>query len=446
MTIQEVLALLWRRKLIVLIVTLATIAAAVGALRLVTPIYESSSTLVLRPTDETGDDFSFFYALEQIVPIYANAATTSATYQIASDQSNGEPLGSVSVQTYRQSPILGITGRDDEPEVAQRTAQAITDALIEQVDAGRVGLPSLELTEIDRAGLPSEPVFPRTMLTLFVAGLIGLALGVAAAFLRESMTSRVESAADLSTIAGVPVYAEIAHEPRIKRLHSAESLARDPEFRRLHEGLRDLRTNLHFSHGSVKSIVVTSPAGRHGKTTISFGLAVTYARAGLRTLLVDGDLRRGRMAEMLNVARGPGLIEILRGSSVDRSTRKTTLSTLHLITRGDQIVDPGELLQAKFPALLRKLEEKYDVVVIDATPLVPVNDARVMASAAEATLIVVSAVSATRRQVRAAMERLSLISVAPTAAVLNHAKTARGDDYDYVEAEPSRRRVSALRT
>lgn len=445
MSVQDVLELLWRRKLVLVAVAVSVVALAYGALRTVEPVYESTSTLVLRPDAATENDFSFFYALQQIVPIYANAATTQVTKDAASTEVDG-PLGSVSVHTFRDSPIIKISSRADDPERARDTAQAITDALLRQVDAGRVGLATLELTQIDSPVASSTPVFPRTKLTLLVAGLLGIGLGVGAAFLRESLTSRVETAADLASVSGVPVFAEIPHEASVARLHSVESLVRDARFRRLHDALRDLRTNLHFSNADLKSIVVTSPPGRHGKTTISFGLAVTYARAGARTLLVDGDLRRGRIAELLAVGPGAGLIEVLRGAPIDKAVRPTSLPTLHLLTRGDQIIDPGELLQVKFSTLLRKLEEMYDVVVVDSTPLMPINDARVMASFAEATLLVASASTATRRQVRAAVERLALISVTPTAAVLNGAKTARGDYYEYAATERPRRRLSVLRS
>ncbi len=444
MNVQEVLELLWRRKVVLVAVAAATVGAAAVALQLVTPIYESTSTLVLRPAEENEDDFSFFYALEQIVPIYANAATTRETRELARGYLGGS-LGSISVRTFRQSPIIKISARDSDPALASGSAQAVSEALLLQVDNGRVGLRSLELTQIDRPSPSSTPIFPRTKFTLAVATLLGLALGVAAAFLRDSMGSKVETAEGLATLTGLPVYAEIRHEPAVRRLRSADSLVGDAQFRRLHESLRDLRTNLHFSHGNLKSIVVTSPEGRHGKTTVSFGLAVTYARAGARTLLVDGDLRRGRISEFFAGSRGAGLMEVLRGAAVEMAIRPTGLPNLFLMTRGEQIFDPGELLQAKFSTLLRSLEEMYDVVVLDATPLAPVNDARVMASFAEATLLVASATAATRRQVRAAVARLSLISVTATAAVLNDAKTARGDYYEYAEPERPRRGISVLR-
>ena len=86
-------------------------------------------------------------------------------------------------------------------------------------------------------------------------------------------------------------------------MHSAEDLATDPRLRMVAEALRDLRTNLLFTDDTIRSIVVTSPDGSHGKTTVAFGLAATLARSGTRTLLIDADLRRGRIAELLSPPR-----------------------------------------------------------------------------------------------------------------------------------------------
>jgi capsular exopolysaccharide synthesis family protein len=195
------------------------------------------------------------------------------------------------------------------------------------------------------------------------------------------------------------------------------------------EALRDLRTNLLFTKGNLRSIVVTSPEGSHGKTTVSFGLAVSFARSGARTLLVDADLRKGRVSELLQVQRTPGLSEILRGHPVETAIRHTSLENLDFITGGMLGEDPGELLMSEFPNLLHQFERTYDMVVIDTTPLVPVSDARIIARFGKATLIVASAGSTTRRQLKTAVERLQLISVQPTGAVLNNYRAASKTAY-----------------
>ena len=157
------------------------------------------------------------------------------------------------------------------------------------------------------------------------------------------------------------------------------------------EALRDLRTNLLFTKGNLRSIVVTSPEGSHGKTTVSFGLAVSFARAGARTLLIDADLRKGRVSELLNVQRTPGLSEVLRGHPLETAIRHTSLDNLDFLTGGQLGEDPGELLMSEFPSLLHQLERSYDMVVLDSTPLVPISDARIIARFGKATLIVASA-------------------------------------------------------
>lgn len=420
MELRELIDVLWRRKLIVLAVALLVVGAAIGALRLVTPIYESTATLVLRPEGK-DDDFSFFYALDAIVPIYSNAATTRTTYALASEKL-GRPIGAISVQTFKDTPIITIRARDPDPAHARNSARVVSETLIERVEQGGIGVPSLEVRLIDQPEAAVEPVFPRYSLSIAVAILLGSALGMGAALLRENLTNKVETSDDLANLAGVPCYAEIPAEPAVRRLKTPEVLTTDASYRPVYESLRDLRTNLRFSNGDLKSILVTSPEGRHGKTTVSFGLAVSLARAGSRTLLVDGDLRRGRIAELLGVEREPGLIDVLGGASLEEVIKPTSLEMLDLLTGGKRMDDPGELLQTEFPNVLRRMEELYEVIVIDSTPLIPVNDARIIASFAESTVVVASAESVTRRQVRKAIERLNLISVAPTAVVLNNSK------------------------
>jgi receptor protein-tyrosine kinase len=445
MDFRELLEVLWRRKLVVGLVTLLAVGAAIGALRTVTPQYESTSTLSLNPRNPR-DDIFILSTINAVVPVYATAATAGSTLNAARDKLGGH-LASVNVRTFTDTPIIKLNARDPDPKVAQRSAQAVTDVLIDRVTKNQVGIPSVKLTQIDVPQVATSPVFPRTKLTLVVAFLMGIAFGIAAALLRENLTSKVETTEALAQLAGVPTFAEVPNEPAVTRVHDPSDLMGNPRLRALSESLRDLRTNLLFSTGNARSIVITSPEGSHGKTTLSLGLAVTMARAGSRTVLVDADLRKGRLAEMIAMTRSPGLIDVLKGAPIEQVAQRSSLEGLDIITGGELEADPGELLMSEFPAVLRALEEEYDCVVVDTTPLVPVNDARVVASTAESVVIVASAESATRRQVRSAVERLRLVSVAPTAVVLNNSRAARAKGYygylappDEVEKKPRRGR------
>ena len=432
MSVNETLSVLWHRKLIVVVVTLLAIGAAIGGLKLVTPVYESSSTLALSPTD-LNRDFVFFSAVDTIVPIYATAAETEDTKQAARGRLDGR-LADISVRTFPSAPILKIRARGGDRALVQRSAQAVTDVLLQRVSSGEVGVPSIRLNEIDRPRYPGSPVFPDDKLTIAIAGLLGLGFGIGAAFLRENVSSKIRTRSDLAGAAGVPVYAELPNERALRQPLSPEELVSSPALRPITEALRELRTNLAFTKEGVSSIVVTSPEGSHGKTTVAVGLAATMARAGLRTILVDADLRRGRIHERVGTERFPGLHEALNGANLSGVIRRTGLPNLDVLTGGRLLTDSGELLGSSFPQLLGRLEELYEAVVIDTTPLVPINDARVIASYAGKTIIVASAGGTSERVVREAVERLALLSVRPTAAVLNKSKGRGAKDY-YAAAE-----------
>jgi capsular exopolysaccharide synthesis family protein len=422
----------------VLIIMMIQIGFAIVGLRLVTPLYESTSTLSLTPRNEEGSSLIFFGALEGIVPVYTDAAESHRTRELADANFPGE-LPGLSIDTFEETPLIKLKVRDPDPEVARDAVEAYSRALLEREADEDFGFRSLKLDQIDEPIAASTPVYPNTTLTLAVAGLLGLAFGAAAAFLRESYTTKVETSEMLSRLAGVPCFGEIPSEPAVRRIKQVEDLGSNTRLRGVAEAFRDLRTNLLFAEENPGSILITSPEGSHGKTTVALGLAVTLARSQARTLLVDGDLRKGRLADALGMQRAPGLAECLVGAPVEDAIQATSMDTLDVVTAGGPIGDPGELLLAEFAGVLERFEEIYELVVVDSPPTSPVNDSRIMARFTGGTLVVASADSATRRTVRDAVQRLSLIGVRPTAVVLNHAPVPGGRDY-YGYLEPTRPR------
>jgi tyrosine-protein kinase len=427
-TFNELLGVFWRRKLLVLLVTLLVLIPAYAATRVVHKQYESTATLALAPKSSSANDIVLFGILDEVVPTYADAATSRTTLDRAK-QILGRGLCPISVDTFKGTGLMKIHSRCTHPRLAQLSAAAVVQALKERVDSGAVGISSMKLSQIDAPAFPTAAVFPRTRLTMLVALILGLGLGLGAAVLRETLTTKIESADELAEVSGVPVYAEIPAEAAVAKLHTPLDLATQPRLRIVAEALRDLRTNLLFADDTTRSVVITSPDGSHGKTTVAFGLAATLARAGAKTLLIDADLRRGRLAEMLELPRTPGLVDVLQKEVTLEEAVHTTSDGLSVLVGGSRAVNPGELLTSGFPSLLSRLEQQYQAIVIDSTPVIPISDARIVARYADATLIVARAGTALRRSVRAAVERLELISVKPTATVLNYSTDVRPSNY-----------------
>jgi capsular exopolysaccharide synthesis family protein len=426
--LNDLLRVLWQRKLLIIVIVAAVIGAAFGATKLVTPKYESTATLALTPRGSGGNDLILYGILDQVVPFYADAAGSRTTRERAANRL-GRSLGDITVQTFSGTGLMKIRARSSKPRLAQASAASVTDVVLGRAELGEIGTPSFKLNEIDTPALPTSAVFPRTRLTLLVAALLGIGLGIGAAVLRENFATKVETADDLAVASGLPVFAEIPAEGAVLKMHSTEELATQPRLHVVAEALRDLRTNLLFTDDSIRSVVITSPDGRHGKTTVAFGLAATLSRAGARTILVDCDLRRGRVAEMLQLPRTPGLMDVLVGETQLERVIRPTEDGPDVLVGGRRSGDPGELLTQEFPAVLTELERDYDAVIIDATPVIPISDARILARYADATLLVARAGTASRRQVRQAVERLALISVQPTAAVLNHSGEVSRSSY-----------------
>ena len=431
MTFNDLLRVFWRRKLLIIFITVAVIVPSYVGTRLVAPEYESTATLALQPKGNNPQAAFLWSTLDSIVPVYTDAATSGKTFRRAQGILGG-PLAAITVQAFKGTSTIKIKARSTKPRLAQLSAAAVTQALIDRTHAkdNAIGDPSLQLIQIDTPELPTVQVFPRVKLTIFVAALLGLGLGLGAALLRESLTTKIETAEDLAKVTGVPVYAELPSETAIvKKMRAPEDLAEQPRLRIVAEAMRDLRTNLLFSDDSIRSLVVTSPDGSHGKTTVAFAFAATLARAGTRTLLVDADLRRGRIAELLELERSPGLMDVLLDHTPLKEAIRRTSDGLDVLPSGRRSADPGELLTSEFPALLSRLERQYEAVIIDSTPVIPISDARIVARHADGTLLVARAGFALRRQVRTAVERLELINVKPTAAVLNYSDAVRRSSY-----------------
>ena len=430
MTIGEILSTLWHRKLIVATITVLAIGAAYGSLRVISPQYQATSTLAINPPNASGaSNFAFFQTIDPLVSIYATAAGTRTTKNLAGVRLGGR-LATISVDTFTGSPVFKVSARSTDRKLAQQSAQAVTDVLLDKARSGNLGISGLRLSQIDRPTYPTSQVYPDRKLTLAIAGLLGLGLGIAGAFLRESLGSRIRTRSELADAAGVPVYAELPAEKAVHSL-SVEGLLGAPSLRFFMESVRELQTNIAFADKDANSIAITSPEGRHGKSTVAVGLAVAIARTGQRTILVDADLRRGTIAERLRLLRLRGLTEVLRGADLSTCVQDTVLPELDVLTSGQLIAESGELLTSGFPRLLERLAEEYQMIVIDTTPLVPVNDARIVATSAKATIIVAAAGRTSQRAMREAVERLSFLSIRPSAAVLNQSKRRGDRGYDY---------------
>ena len=289
------------------------------------------------------------------------------------------------------------------------------------------------LTVIEPARLPTSPIAPNVPTTVLLAAAIGALLAVGGAFLIEFIDDTLKTPDDVSSSLKLAVLALIA---RISGNTPEDKLVTALYPRSSHaEAYRLLRTNIQVADVDkpVKTILVTSPNPVEGKSVTAANLAVAMAQAGLRTVLIDADLRRPSQHRLFRMTNDCGLTTGLMQlePSLDGYVRETEVENLYVITSGVLPPNPAELLASKrMQRLLEALQEHSDVIIIDTPPCLPLADAAILARRVDGVLLVVGAGSTRRESAVKAKETLEHNGGRILGVVLNRV-SSRGNGYYY---------------
>ncbi len=295
---------------------------------------------------------------------------------------------------------------------------------------------------LDRASVPDRPVRPVIPLVLLTSVLLGLGLGVIAAFTRKSLYAGLDDPEVVEQVTGVTVYATVPRSTkqvalsRLRDRNAPQLLATvDPSDPAV-EAMRSLRTGLQFALLEARNniIVVTGPTAGVGKSFVTVNLAHVMSTAGRKILIIDGDLRRGRVHKFFGQERHPGLSDVLTGAALLGDVIRKASDNLHWIPTGQIPPNPAELLGSeRFERLLADLATRYDLVVVDTAPILPVTDAALIGRSAGTTLFVLRAGTHPVREVLAAVKRLAQNGVRVQGAVFNDVSGAgaRYSKYGY---------------
>jgi tyrosine-protein kinase Etk/Wzc len=292
---------------------------------------------------------------------------------------------------------------------------------------------------LDAAIVPVKPVAPRRLAVLALSLLLGLGLGVAAAFGRRAFSEGVEDPEAVERATGVSVHASV---PRSAFQEEAERRARGDRAARplllavehpkdlAIESLRSLRTSLQFALVESRNSVVGigGPAPSIGKSFITANLAHLLGEAGKRVLVVDADLRRGQLHRHFGMERGRGLSDVIAGEvpALD-AVRETGSANVSVLSTGTVPPNPAELLGSeRFQRLLEELSTRHDLVLLDTPPVLAVTDAALVSRHAGVNLLVLRAGRHPMREIVAALRQLGRSGVRVQGIVMNDVRLDRG--------------------
>lgn len=300
---------------------------------------------------------------------------------------------------------------------------------------------------LDQAQVPGGPVSPNKRRIGMFGLAIGVFLGLLLAWLREKLDNTFHTPADLEsetrlpTLGAVPFLNRDANREG-KRL-AKKSNAKGPysvERYYLHHGkspfaetINHIRTGILYSSAEhvPKTVLISSAVQSEGKTTLAANLAFSLSQLG-DTLLIDADLRKPRLHQVTTGARSDGLVEVLVGRAEiddvllsDEGSRR-----LKVLRSGVIPPNPQEMLSSKrFDEVLASLEERFDYVVIDCAPVLPVSDALILSSKVDAFIMLVKANATPKQMVKEAVKRARSVSAPLIGAVLSQFNPRRASHY-----------------
>jgi capsular exopolysaccharide synthesis family protein len=326
----------------------------------------------------------------------------------------------------------------NSPE-AQR-AQSDIDTITSQVAIYRNQMGTLSVVDVDPgdvvqpATVPTSPVSPNFPRNGALAMVVGLALGVGLAFLRERLDDRLHGREDLEEAIGAPTLAIIPTVPGWRKRDLAELQALSAPKGTAAEAYRTLRTNLLFmaKDGDIKTVVITSPTAGEGKTTTAANLAVSLAQADKRVIVVSADLRKPRLHRFYHLNNEIGVASVLLGRATlnDAVQRPLGVTLLRVIASGPVPTSPSELLASeRMDAFLDQLRKSADFVILDTAPVLAVADALILAPKADAVVIVADAAMTTRGAVQHLREQLAQVGGNVVGGVFNNFDPARAKYY-----------------
>jgi capsular exopolysaccharide synthesis family protein len=347
----------------------------------------------------------------------------------------GEIVRDLSAEVRSLDDRIGSTARELREVPTRMAIEDSLESIVQQREerAAEIGR-RLEVQKLEFSGSLEDfqilnpatpPLDPSSDQRLPLAGAIFLGFlgaGLAGAVLLDRFDTRFRYPEDLTHGIGVEVLGMV---PRIRGKKTEGEVE---------EAFRDLRMRLMYAHGTAGPLMVTfaSPGPSEGKTLVTANLGLAFAKIGRRTLLIDGDTRRGDLHRLIGGQRSPGLVDFLSGTSDGRIIHRTEYPNLHFMGAGARLARAPELLAGeRIQQLFARLRERYDVILVDGPPLAVGADSFHLASIAGSMALVVRAGESEKAIVERKLQALSNLPVRVLGGILNDVASSALKGYGY---------------
>jgi len=453
MELDEYLLALRKRWFVIAVLAVVGGALAWAYAQSITPAYRASASVFasVNEANSANELVQGSTFVQNSVTSFGRLASMPAVLDPVIDEldldTTAKALSSrVTANNPLNTVILEISTTDPDPDLAAAISNAVARQLAVTVQdlspRTETGQSAIELTLVAPAVAPAAPFEPNTRFLTASGIAAGAVLGVALALLLTVRDTRLRTVGDVERVGGLPILGTII---RTRSARTAYTTVRTMPGTPRAEAFRRLQVNLQYleTGHALRTVVVTSAMAGEGKTSTSVNLASAVAEKGVRVLLVDADLRKPAIAHALGLEGGAGLTTVLIGRArLDDVVQTWGMPNLHVLTAGDRPPNPSQLLDS--PAMQKLLEDAaqaYDLVVIDAPPVLPVVDAALVARRSDGVLLVTRLRSTRRQHLRGALAALERVGATCLGVVATNAPDETGKRYGKADpAAPTQRR------
>ncbi|MGZ0140895.1 tyrosine-protein kinase domain-containing protein [Rhodococcus qingshengii] len=447
MEIVDYLKILQARWRIVAAVTVLGILGALGASLLSTPVYQASTRLFVSTSAGTSvnEALQGSQLSQQRVLSYTKLLTGRTLAQRTIDELGPRVVGGMSADelaskvTATSAPdtvLIDLAVKDASPELAREIANTLSSefvALAKELETPENGgTPPARVVVEQQAQQPTVPVSPKTSRNLALGAVAGLVVGIALALIRDRLDNTVKDRRTVEEIAGSAMVGTIPFDKDVEVNHA---IAFSDGSSVSAEAFRELRTNLQFLEVDhpPRVIVVTSSLPSEGKTTTAVNIALVLAEAGKSVCLMEGDLRKPRVSKYLGLLGSVGVSSVLSGqATLDDVLQPTEFDGLTVLASGPIPPNPSELLGTDTAKhVLEELRARYDYVIIDASPLLPVTDAAVLAAMSDGALVIARHGSTKCDQLARAVGNLQSVGAHVLGTVITMTPSRGRNAYEY---------------
>lgn len=420
-----------KKRIIALILILFIALGYLYSYYYVVPEYKSTSTLLLIPNDDETVTSSDLTLNSGLISTYGNIAKNSKVLKQVINNLNlniqeGQLLSKIEINIIKDTHIMEISVSDTDPQMATNITKELSNVFLNEIkqiyNLNNIGI-------VDEAQLPDTPYNINHIKDMFMFVCMGIVVSFAYVVIIYLFDNTIKKEEDIEeyikikSLGSVPINND-----------KSEIINRENTKTYITESINTIRTNILYMNSTknAKTILITSCMPREGKSWISTNIAVSFAETNKKVLLVDADMRKGRINKIFKVDNRAGLSNYLfnMNSDVEKDVylakeyiKETKIPNLHILTNGTIPPNPSELLaSSNMKELLAILKSIYDIIIIDAPPCKLVSDSIVLSTIVDSSVIVTNSGNTKISDLKEIKKSINIVGGKIIGAIVNKAK------------------------